>query len=214
MALYQPTAAIPASVRTGLGSLYDYGARFYSSSLNRWPQPDTIVPQPGNPQSLNRYAYGLNNPVRYRDSSGHWVETAWDIANIAWDIYEVKNDPSVLNIGALVVDVGAAVLPFVPAGAGLIARGGKAAKVAVEAATHGDEVVDALRTAGHLGDGVHVTLAAANAVDTAKTLAKVGANSPEAAQLTRKLANLSTRGSGNRVVIGQWIEGAGYIAEA
>jgi len=29
------------------------------------------VPEPGNPQALNRYAYGLNNPVKYNDPSGH-----------------------------------------------------------------------------------------------------------------------------------------------
>ncbi len=46
-------------------------ARGYASYLNRWPQPDTIIPQPDNPQSLNRYAYVLNNPVRYNDPTGH-----------------------------------------------------------------------------------------------------------------------------------------------
>ena len=55
-------------VSTGL---YDYGARWYDPYLNRWIQPDTIVPDPGNPQSLNRYSYVLNNPLRYSDSSGH-----------------------------------------------------------------------------------------------------------------------------------------------
>jgi hypothetical protein len=34
---------------------------------------DTIVPSPGNPQSLNRYAYTLNNPVKYTDPTGHYV---------------------------------------------------------------------------------------------------------------------------------------------
>ncbi len=29
------------------------------------------MPAPGNPQSLNRYAYTLNNPLRYTDPSGH-----------------------------------------------------------------------------------------------------------------------------------------------
>jgi homoserine O-succinyltransferase len=30
-------------------------------------RPDTIVLNPYNPQSLNRYAYVLNNPIRYND---------------------------------------------------------------------------------------------------------------------------------------------------
>jgi hypothetical protein len=31
------------------------------------------VPEPGNPQSLNRYTYGYNNPVKYTDPTGHAV---------------------------------------------------------------------------------------------------------------------------------------------
>ena len=50
-----------------------------------------------------------------------------------------------LNIGALVVDVGAMALPFVPAGMGLVVRGGKTATKVV---THGDEAVKAVRLAG------------------------------------------------------------------
>jgi len=30
-----------------------------------------MVPSPGNPQSLNRYAYTLNNPLKYIDPTGH-----------------------------------------------------------------------------------------------------------------------------------------------
>ena len=51
--------------------LYDYGARYYDPYLNRWIQPDTIVPSPGNPQALNRYSYSNNNPINYVDPSGH-----------------------------------------------------------------------------------------------------------------------------------------------
>jgi hypothetical protein len=32
-----------------------------------------MVPSPGNPQSLNRYSYTLNNPVKYTDPTGHYV---------------------------------------------------------------------------------------------------------------------------------------------
>jgi len=39
--------------------------------LGRFIQADTLVPNPSVPQSLNRYAYVGNNPVRYVDPSGH-----------------------------------------------------------------------------------------------------------------------------------------------
>jgi RHS repeat-associated protein len=50
--------------------LYDYGARWYDPAVGRFIQADTIVPEPGNPQSLNRYSYALNNPMRYTDPDG------------------------------------------------------------------------------------------------------------------------------------------------
>ena len=56
-----------------LGLMY-YGARWYDPALGRWAQADTIVPQPGNPQSLNRYTYVNNNPLKYVDPSGHWTD--------------------------------------------------------------------------------------------------------------------------------------------
>jgi RHS repeat-associated protein len=58
---------------SGIG-LYFYNSRFYDSSLGRFSQPDTIVPQPGNVLAWDRYAYTLNNPVRYTDPSGHAAE--------------------------------------------------------------------------------------------------------------------------------------------
>jgi RHS repeat-associated protein len=51
--------------------LYFYGARWYDNSLGRFAQPDTIIPQPGNPMAWDRYSYGFENPIRYNDPSGH-----------------------------------------------------------------------------------------------------------------------------------------------
>ncbi|MBC7252212.1 MAG: RHS repeat-associated core domain-containing protein [Anaerolineae bacterium] len=53
--------------------LYDYRARYYAPTLGRFISADTIVPEPGNPQDLNRYAYTRNNPLRYTDPSGYCI---------------------------------------------------------------------------------------------------------------------------------------------
>ncbi|WKZ49069.1 MAG: RHS repeat-associated core domain-containing protein [Anaerolineales bacterium] len=55
----------------GMGGIMDYKARFYSPALGRFLQPDSIIPDQSNPQSWNRFAYVLNNPIRYTDPTGH-----------------------------------------------------------------------------------------------------------------------------------------------
>lgn len=55
--------------------LMDYKARFYSPTLGRFIQPDSIVPNAVNPQGFNKYSYVINNPLRYADPTGHkWDE--------------------------------------------------------------------------------------------------------------------------------------------
>jgi len=51
--------------------LYNYGAREYDPALTRFMSADTIVPDPADPQTLNRHSYCRNNPVMYVDPSGH-----------------------------------------------------------------------------------------------------------------------------------------------
>lgn len=52
-------------------------ARHYAPFLGRFLQRDTVVDDPGNPQTLNRYGYAANNPLSNLDPSGHFiVETA------------------------------------------------------------------------------------------------------------------------------------------
>ncbi len=52
--------------------LYNYDARLYDPVLGQFIMADTIVPDLFNPQSLNRYAYCLNNPLKYTDPTGHF----------------------------------------------------------------------------------------------------------------------------------------------
>jgi hypothetical protein len=42
-----------------------------SPYINRFLQPDTIIPNLSNPQSWNRYSYVSNSPTNYSDPSGH-----------------------------------------------------------------------------------------------------------------------------------------------
>jgi hypothetical protein len=51
--------------------LYWYRSRWYDQSLGRFIQPDTLVPNPGDPVAFDRYHYSRNSPLRYVDPSGH-----------------------------------------------------------------------------------------------------------------------------------------------
>ena len=51
--------------------LYYYGARYYDAVLARFISPDSVVPDYTDPQSLNRYSYVVNNPLRYIDPTGN-----------------------------------------------------------------------------------------------------------------------------------------------
>jgi RHS repeat-associated protein len=62
----------------GETALYNYDARLYDPVIGRFISPDSIVPAPFNPQSLNRYSYVLNNPLGYTDPSGHYYMTPID----------------------------------------------------------------------------------------------------------------------------------------
>ena len=64
--------------RTFTGHQYDdesgllyLGARYLDPSLGRFITPDTIVQNPSDPQTLNRYSYTSNNPINRIDPDGH-----------------------------------------------------------------------------------------------------------------------------------------------
>jgi RHS repeat-associated protein len=68
-------------------ALMFYNARYYDANIGRFTQADTMVPNPLNPQTLNRYAYTLNNPLKYIDPSGH------DIILVGGANSDGKGDP-------------------------------------------------------------------------------------------------------------------------
>jgi RHS repeat-associated protein len=49
---------------------YYYDSRYQDPWFGRFISPDTIVPDPLNPQDLNRYSYARNSPPNYIDPTG------------------------------------------------------------------------------------------------------------------------------------------------
>jgi RHS repeat-associated protein len=66
-----PTDKLFTGQRLDSTGLYYYNARYYDAMIGRFISPDTVIPNPSNPQCFNRYSYVLNNPLRYTDPSGH-----------------------------------------------------------------------------------------------------------------------------------------------
>jgi len=66
------------------GLMY-YNSRYYDTDLKRFTSIDPWAGDITNPQSLNKYSYVVNNPLKYNDPSGEVFETAWDGLNVLAD---------------------------------------------------------------------------------------------------------------------------------
>ena len=135
----------------GFGLMY-YGARFYDPALGRFASADTIIP-PGS-QGYDRYAYTNNNPVRYVDPTGHFIETLFDIVSVGMDIADIAQNG--LNWGngiSLAVDVASVLIPGIPA-VGAAIRAVNAVDNVADAAKAVDKVADAANALDNIGDAL------------------------------------------------------------
>ncbi|MBI4451949.1 hypothetical protein HY637_00840, partial [Candidatus Woesearchaeota archaeon] len=55
---------------------YDFHFRKYDPKLRIFTQPDTLIQNVYDPQSLNRYAFERNNPLKNTDPTGHQLNIA------------------------------------------------------------------------------------------------------------------------------------------
>ena len=134
-------------------------ARYYAPQwgqfISRDPFPGVLT-QPG---TLAPYSYALNNPLRYTDPSGQFVETLFDLAMVGYDIYTIAdkaNRGCAIEWGdwaALGLDALSLALPFVPAGGGM----------AIRLAAHADD----------FGSVARLVNTSSNAIQTAEKMAKV-----------------------------------------
>lgn len=146
--------------------LYFYKARFYDSALGRFVQPDTVLPNPTNAKYFDRFAYVNNNPINGTDSTGHWVETAFDVISLGMTINDIRNEGFTFwNTVSLITDAASVVIPIVPAGVSHAIRVYKAA----------DKILDTAKTI----NGATNIVQAANKSDTITDIFKMGDNLPE-----------------------------------
>jgi len=69
--------------------LYYFGSRYYDSDIGRFITRDTQFGRKSTPQSFNRYAYCLNNPLKYVDPDGR--------ENASWLFDNEEEDKKVLH---------------------------------------------------------------------------------------------------------------------
>jgi hypothetical protein len=100
--------------------------------------------------SLNRYSYGHNNPNKFRDPSGNYVESGWDIlslgvgvASFAYNIKEGNYGAAGLDAFGIVVDTVALAVPILPGGAGVIIKASRAVQTTVKGLQTVDRSINA-----------------------------------------------------------------------
>jgi RHS repeat-associated protein len=111
-------------------------ARYYRPDMGRFMSLDAVLGNAEEAQGLNRYAYVRGNPVMGVDPSGLFIETAWDVANVAMDVASLGGNIATGNVLGAVVDVvglgldlAATVVPGVPGGAGTAIKAVRSSKV-------------------------------------------------------------------------------------
>lgn len=100
-----------------------FGARWYDPRTGRFQGLDPTGFVEDNIHSFNRYAYAVNNPYKFRDPDGRYIETAFDAVSLGLSFSAFVNEPSWGNFAALAYDGAATVAPFIPGGAGVVRAG-------------------------------------------------------------------------------------------
>jgi hypothetical protein len=124
-----------------------------------------------NPQSLNKYTYTWNNPVKYTDPDGHFLDTFVDAVSVGYGIASVvasaitQSDQLSTDAKALAADVAGLLIPGVT-GLGNAVRAGKAL----------DKLSDATKAADKLSDATKLGNKADIAADAGQATRKVHGN--------------------------------------
>jgi len=137
------------------------GARYYDPLIGRFMAIDPVGAVASMPGSFNRYAYVQNNPYRFIDPNGEWLEDAvigvpslaLGASSLSENVQNGQWGGAALDAGGMVLDGLAMAVPGVPGGAGLSIQASRkllsegAEQVSKNADTTSDTVRQALRKA-------------------------------------------------------------------
>jgi uncharacterized protein RhaS with RHS repeats len=196
--------------------LYYYGARWYDPSLGRFTQPDTLVPNPGNPADFDRYAYVRNNPLKYNDPTGHQASCMMD-KDGKWNC----NPNSTTGSRTLTIDLRDEPPPCLDCSAwdvGLLMGGMLLTSMAVALApVILPAIVEGACIDGNCTNEVNavsqLSSKSADAVQAAQKLTQVGLKSREASSLVDQIARASVNNnfvSGGQTILGSYPEYINY----
>ena len=75
-------------------NFYYYNARHYDPVICRFVTADTVVPNENDIQSWNRYSYVRNNPIIYKDPTGHQEDNIFDLISDINNLLSKYDKPS------------------------------------------------------------------------------------------------------------------------
>ncbi|MGW1718187.1 SpvB/TcaC N-terminal domain-containing protein [Streptomyces sp. NPDC002156] len=161
-----------------------HGDRYYDARSGLWQSSDPALgdylggaPNGGvyTPANLSSYAYGINNPLKFTDNSGAYLDLAIEVVSIGFGVASFVSNvregnywSAAADAAGVVTDVALAVVPGVPGGVGL----------ARQAATKGGAAV--AKVAGKVDEAKDVAQAAkgtARKVDEAADTSKAAKSS-------------------------------------
>jgi RHS repeat-associated protein len=115
--------------------------RYYDPMIGRFLSTDPMMADPNNGWNFNRYNYAANNPYKYTDPDGRWVEDVFiGIPSLILGAKSLSDNVKAGNYGSAAVDVlgivadGAAIVtPAVPGVAGISIKAGRSADKVLDA---------------------------------------------------------------------------------
>lgn len=141
--------------------VYYLNSRYYAPLICRFMSADSLVDNRGM-VTQNLFQYCANNPVMYSDTSGHALESIFDVVTLCISIVDVIANPTDpwawLGLAGDIVDL----VPFVT-GVGEATKGLRIASKAIDAA---DAAYDVARNVDNVANAVD------DVADTARTVSR------------------------------------------